>query len=407
MKDHQLAVEIKKREQRDLELREKTQHLLKMEKELQKLCSSFTYRTGKVMLALAKTVKRVISKAISNWFSRYRENYPALRHYSRQYERKIDLANQLVADFGRHRSGLKYGLEFLNVLHQPGGVVLDLFIERTFCWHPLGIEPHTKPWIGFIHVPPNVPDWFLHEQSNERIFASAAWAQSLPYCRGLFTLSHYHKKYLETKLDIPVDHLIFPTEIPALKWSHDRFIANKEKKIIQVGWWLRKLHAIYQLPHTPYKKIFLNVGHQVLPNLMLIEKNLLKKEGTFNDEMYNTAEEIGFLPNQEYDRLLSENIVFIYLYDASANNTVTECIARNTPILINPIEPVKEYLGEDYPFYYHSLAEAANKAQDPDLVLKTHRFLANHPIKKKLTGEYFLESVANSKIYESLKIKNK
>ena len=38
--------------------------------------------------------------------------------------------------------------------------------------------------------------------------------------------------------------------------------------------------------------------------------------------------------DEEYDKLLSENIIFVELYDSSANNLVIECIARNTPILI-------------------------------------------------------------------------
>ena len=294
------------------------------------------------------------------------------------------------------------GLEFLKVLHRRDGVLLDAFIERTFCWHPVKIEPHTKPWVGFIHVPPNPPDWFIYEQSNEMIFASEAWKKSLPYCRGLFTLSQYHKKNLETKFDFPISSLVFPTEAPTLKWSYNKFSANKEKKIIQVGWWLRKLHAIFQLPQTSYKKVFLNVEHKVLPHLMNIERDRLKKEGIFNDEMYKTAEEIRFLPEKEYDKLLSENIVFVYLYDASANNTITECLARSTPLLINPIEPVTEYLGIDYPFYYHTLEEAAAKAMDLDLVYKTHRYLARHSINKKLSGKYFLESFVKSEIYQSL-----
>ncbi|MCU0287891.1 MAG: hypothetical protein MUF15_16055 [Acidobacteria bacterium] len=310
----------------------------------------------------------------------------------------------MEANYGRHRSGLKYGLSFLSGLHNPNGVLLDAFIERTFCWHPAGIKPHTNPWVGFIHVPPHVPGWFIYNQANDAIFKTKAWQDSLAFCKGIFVFSNYHKVNLEKKLNIPIHNLFFPTEIPKIQWRWENFQANPEKKIIQVGWWLRKLHAIYQLPKTDYTKIFLNVEHQCVPSLMQIERNILMKEGTFHDEMYETAKSINFLPDEEYDRLLSENIVFIYLYDASANNTVTECIARNTPILINPIEPVIEYLGKDYPFYYRSLEEAAAKAQDLDLVLKAHRFLVNHPIKEKLTGAFFQESFINSPIYKRLKI---
>jgi hypothetical protein len=59
----------------------------------------------------------------------------------------------------------------------------------------------------------------------------------------------------------------------------------------------------------------------------------------------------------EYDELLSQNIVFVDLFDASANNTVLECIVRRTPIIVNRLEGVVEYLGEDYPLYFSELSE--------------------------------------------------
>jgi hypothetical protein len=134
------------------------------------------------------------------------------------------------------------------------------------------------------------------------------------------------------------------------------------------------------------------------------EKENLKKEGIFDDSMYDTVETINFLSNKNYDKLLGENLIFIYLYDSSANNIIVECIARNTPILINPIEAVKEYLGEDYPLYYDSLEEAVEKAADFDLLYKAHQYLTHHSIKHKLTGKYFLESFANSQIYRDIKL---
>ena len=61
-----------------------------------------------------------------------------------------------------------------------------------------------------------------------------------------------------------------------------------------------------------------------------------------------------------------------------------------------------EYLGRDYPFYFNSLEEAARKAENMDLVHETHRYLVNHPLKYKLTGDYFRESFVHSAIYQSL-----
>ncbi|MDQ1352852.1 MAG: hypothetical protein QG657_3158 [Acidobacteriota bacterium] len=327
-----------------------------------------------------------------------------LRQPLHKYEKKIDLSTQLNGFYGQHRSGWPYVLGLLKKLHNPAGILMDSFIERTFCWHPGGIRPNLRPWIGFIHIPPNVPHWFQHEQSNDSIFASDAWKKSLPYCRGLMTLSIYHRKNLEKKLSIPIENFIFPTEIPGVKWSFEKFQANKEKKIVQVGWWLRKLHTIYQLPATHYKKIFLKVTHTDLDSLFKKEREILLEQGQFKDDMYKTAESVTYIPNDKYDRLLAENIVILNLYDSSANNTVIECLARNTPLLVNPIEPVKEYLGEDYPFYFSSLEEAAAKAEDIDLIYRTHCYLLNHPIKEQLKGEYFLKSFVNSPIYKDLEV---
>ena len=90
------------------------------------------------------------------------------------------------------------------------------------------------------------------------------------------------------------------------------------------------------------------------------------------------------------------------LYDASANHAIVECIARNTPILVNPLESVVEYLGEDYPLYFNSLDEAAWKAENIDLVLSAHEYLVHYPKKFMFTGDYFRESIVQSPIYQSL-----
>lgn len=109
-----------------------------------------------------------------------------------------------------------------------------------------------------------------------------------------------------------------------------------------------------------------------------------------------------YLSNEEYDSLLTQNIGFLDLYDASANNAVVECLARATPLLINPIPPVVEYLGKDYPFYFETLAQAAGKALDFDLVRQAHEYLLNCPTRSRLSGDCFLEAVVNSEVYQQL-----
>lgn len=379
----------------------KTQ-ISQMDYKIKKILNSHSYRIGKVIVSPVKVVKRLIPDFFRSISGFYLYITKLKMKHSQKYERKINLSNQLGAHFGKHRCGWKYVVQILRNVHNRKGILLDAFIERTFCWYSKEAKPYLEPWIGFIHVPHKVPDWFQFEQSNDVLFKSDVWKKSLPYCKGLFTLSYYHRKNLESKLDIPINNLIFPTETPKLKWSWQRFETNEKKKIVQIGWWLRKLHAIYQLPQTRYDKIFLNVGYGTLFYALEKEREILLKQGTFNDNMYKTAETIKYLSKKKFDNMLCENIAFVYLYDASASNVVIECIVRNTPLLINPIEAVVEYLGEDYPFYFTSLEEAAQKAEDFDLVYQTHNYLKKHAMKEKLKGEYFLKSFVESEIYSNL-----
>jgi hypothetical protein len=315
---------------------------------------------------------------------------------------KVNLADEAGQFYGQHRCGWRFAVASLRPLHHPRGVRLDAFIERTFAWRPGESRPHQQPWIGFIHVPPNIPAWFQGYQANERVFASEAWERSAPFCRGLFTLSDYHRRHLAGKVGVPVNRLLFPTDFQVPKWSWEAFRANPEKKIIQVGWWLRRIHSIFMLPTERYRKIFLKVSYFDWEDLIQKERDLLRQAGEFRPEMMQTAETRTFLPGHEYDRMLAANIVFLHLYDASANNTIIECIARQTPVLVNPLEAVVEYLGADYPLYFDTLEEAARKAEDTERLHAAHRYLGDLSLRARLTTERFRASFVESEIYRSL-----
>lgn len=321
--------------------------------------------------------------------------------------KKLDLGNQLNCTYGNHRSGWAFAVSALCGSHDSDGIYLDTFIERTYVWGQKKSIKHKayipdKEWVGIIHVPPVVPYWFNQGNTNKEIFSLPSWNKSYQFCRGLFTLSKYHKLYLEKILDVPIDLLLHPMEIPEKKWSFDSFMANPSKRIIQVGWWLRNLHAIFEFPKTNYNKTFLKPRNDTwFDSLMKKERLERIRLGKFKKDMYESADILSFVPNSEYDRLLSENIVFVYLYDASANNAVIECIARNTPILTNKIPPVVEYLGEDYPFYFSSYEEAAEKVNDFEVVYSTYEYLKRLPIKSQLTPAYFRDSILNSNLFRS------
>lgn len=325
------------------------------------------------------------------------------------------------------RSGWAYALDGLRSLHHRRGVRFDGFIENNFSWRyahegfdpaskmvrlgrtgwdeeevtseELGVVPYRQPWVGFWHNPHEMPAGFHDYSTPQAILQRRSWLESAPYCQGLFTLSKRLAHWLRQRTGLPVVALIHPTEIPSKIFDLERFHSNRQPKIVQVGWWLRRLTSIYRLPvHHHYQKVWLVTTP--FPNARSHFLSLMEREGGRPD-CPNTME-VTQLSNDDYDALLEQNLVFLDLYDSSANCAIIECIARATPVLVNPLEAVREYLGEDYPFYFKSLEEAAQKAMDFDRVAQTHRYLLQLPLRQRLHHQHFCQELRQSSIYQSL-----
>jgi hypothetical protein len=95
----------------------------------------------------------------------------------------------------------------------------------------------------------------------------------------------------------------------------------------------------------------------------------------------------------EYDEYLSKNIVFIELWDATANNAVLECICRNTPLIVNKAPGVVDYLGENYPFYFNNLEEVPQLIT-PEKIWTAHTYLKNMN-KSDLHIDHFVKELFN------------
>ncbi len=317
------------------------------------------------------------------------------------YAKKINIKKLNNRVFPQHRSGWAYALDSLSPLHTDNGALLLGFIDAKFGW---GNEPGEswnnpkpilEPWVGFFHSAVEYPNYkkYSRHMDKKSILHSDQWLASEKYCKGIFCLSKYQKDWLEKITTIPVEILLHPTEQTNIHFDFDSFEKNKDRKLIQIGITLRKVTSIYVIkPHI--KRAVLKVTNEAS---LEQEANLL---GLSID--YSSVEEISYLSEEDYDALLSKNIVFLDLWDTAASNTIIECIIRNTPVLVNPLPAVIEYLGIDYPFYFSNLEEAEKKADDYELIKKTNEYLKNLPIKEKLTGDYFLKSFAESEIYKNL-----
>lgn len=298
-----------------------------------------------------------------------------------------------------HRSGWSYALEALTPLHNPSGVLFDGFLDETFGWNrSKNLRekkiPYAEPWIGFLHRPPNIPDWYEPERSIDRILQDPSWLQSMPYCRGIFCLSEYMADWLRQRLDVPIAALFHPTDVPTAEFSMSNFHKNPRKKIMQIGWCLRRMHSFFELDPSGYEKVL--VSAPMWQKGMSLEAAREPYEGP-----KGTVNVLPYQSKHRYDVLLSENIAFVHLYDSSANNAIIECMVRNTPLLVNPLPAVREYLGEGYPFYFESLKEASEKARSRETIAATHEYLKALP-RERFTQESFREAFLRSAVYESL-----
>ena len=305
----------------------------------------------------------------------------------------LDLSS--CSSFNIHRSGWKYCLSCLEPFHSQHGILVDGFIEKQFSWKVKSYYenknskiPYTRDWIGFLHNPPNPPDWFDTYNSPAAIFGRDVFRKSLESCRALVCLSEYLAGWVRSKCNVPVIVVKHPTATNTTKWEPEKFLDEERPALLQIGYWLRRMISICEInvPYPFFKK-WLPSDHEYAAQLLDVEKKSLKHPFT-NQSRWSGVEMVKRVSNAEFDDMLTSCVAFLDLYDSSANNAVIECIARNTPLLVNKHPAVVEYCGEDYPLYFDNLEHASDLLCDSDKILAAHEHFKNMD-KRWIDGGYF------------------
>jgi len=257
----------------------------------------------------------------------------------------------------------------------------------------------TKPWIGILHNPPNIPFWFDYQHSPLSLFQRQFMKQNLLTCKGIYVFSNYLREWVEKNIPfIPVNMLYHPTDEHCKQFKWCNFLANENRKLIVPGYWLRNISHL-QLIETSLQKCWYYGNSHGLETYEK-EKSQVSSRNLLEKETFRKYERVS---NEEYDELLSRNIVFLPLYDSSCNNVIIECIVRKTPILVTKLPSVVEYLGEHYPLYYETIEEANRKINNNKLLKKAHEYLTINIYLAKRLNEYTLyNSILNSEIYRGL-----
>lgn len=264
-----------------------------------------------------------------------------------------------------HRSGWRYVVDTINnqlATFDKDALKLDLYVDRTFHWCcdemvNSNIIPYNSNWMGIIH------HTMYKDESNYNcieLLKNKYFIESLKYCKGLIFLSKYlkdnfYKLATINNINLPnLFNLYHPAEFINNLWDYKKW----KGEVIQIGSWMRDLNAINELKYPK--------------TITLVGKNMEHKYICYNNiNSLNINNNINNVDNNEYDEILSKYVVFIKLNDASAVNTLIECIVRNTPIIINKLPAIVEYLGNDYPLYYNNIDEVPN-------LLKIGFFRKNH-----------------------------
>jgi hypothetical protein len=296
-----------------------------------------------------------------------------------------------------HRGGWKYILNNLNDIdfyNKNSQIYFYDIIECYFLFEDIHIIGNK--WAGVIHCTPKTPP-YLQIANIQQLFLKEKFINSLKDCIFIITLSTYiliylKEEFIKYNLDIEVymiKHPVIDQEIP--HFSIEKYLKNENKYLIQIGQQLRKMTSIFKVDiNKNYKKLWLvgTKNYEKCKYLLNEEIKYLNLNININDIFLYYTETFS-----EYDELLTKNIVFVDLFDAAANNTVIECIVRNTPIIINKIEGVVEYLGEDYPLYFNDLKEVNNLLSTNKLIDATS-YLKNMN-KSDLIIQYFSSKLIN------------
>jgi len=291
-----------------------------------------------------------------------------------------------------HRGGWEYILNTMNehnILEPSSENEFLSVTEEVYLWHNYELRPK-KRWIGFVHCTPVAPE-YLDVINISFLPKSKMFLEDIVRCDGLYCLSEYVSEYLRKNIPNPpriitLMHPVVFDDIPL--FTMNKFEANSDKYILQIGQQLRKVTSIFKISVPGFKRLWLTGN----PDMNHCRQMILTEGGSGFSVDYSMLHYTKTF--KEYDEFLEKNIVFIDLFDSAANNTVLECIVRNTPIILNRTPGVIEYLGADYPLYFDHLDEVAG-LMAIDKLATAHRYLKCMN-KEKFTIDYFMRAFVNS-----------
>ena len=292
---------------------------------------------------------------------------------------------------GMHRSGWPAVVQSLRARCASGDpdrtVLLDDFVEQSIDDDKLD---HKEPWVGIFHHPrgvghpdPNkrtLPQHFLKRDELRPVFSRLKVAIALS-----IDLADLLSDLLP---GVTIRVLKHPAPVSAGIIPFDPERLNDGKlRIVQAGTYMRNIRGIHQIPASDEwdrLRTWIPPYYKKLDDFLLRIVRAPESEGVI---------EMPKLTDVAYDSMLSRSVIFVHYFDASASNTVLECIQRATPIVLNRMPAHEEYLGSSYPGFYTDRHEVVPILRDRDHLHAMHA----HLLKRQshlLAVRHFTDAVA-------------
>jgi len=272
--------------------------------------------------------------------------------------------------YGAHYNGWEFIVNSIknDIVDTNSDIVLDSFADSCF-WE------NNKPnidsrWVGIVHAVASDPDRTHHQTLHN--FVQHSWfINNKDKCIKLLTLSKYTADILQNLVDIPVSHTYHPKTCET-SFNIQKYFADPV--LNQAGFHGRNIEKFADLNTKIKKKIYADKEW---------DKNYINKY--LSNKSHNIEIKNVFLNNTDYIFNLVCGIGFVYYGDVAASNSLLEYIVSHTPIIINKLPAVVEYIGKDYPLFYEDIKH------DPDHYLLDEKYIADcsNYLKERSTLDIF------------------
>jgi FkbM family methyltransferase len=294
-----------------------------------------------------------------------------------------------VGDTPRPLLGLRYPLEDTTYAAEIRASLVEqireharqhdlLFVEEVSAIPPTRIAELSTPWLGLCAAPNRLPPWAGRTLAYRDVIYSSDLAHlrqtAKTACRGLVLFSEDHAAFLAAS-DLPLITVKCLLPRVSRHWNQRDFDANRVKSIVQHGWWLMRVHGLALFPSGLYRKLWIRTPSRELAEVHRAERQALQHRFGPLDALLTPLDELAEPARPDLEQILCTNIAFAHFRDASAPTFLMTCIAHHTPILVNPLPAIREYLGDDYPLYYYFYEDALDKASDPERLRAAHEHL--------------------------------